>query len=529
MYLIGMQTDTSNNERTIQERLEESQALVLTLDESLRQAEGTIRSLKSQVAYLQGLVFGRKSERVVCDPSLSPMLPGMEEAGRDAVQEEAGKTQTVAPHERKVAEKPDRKGWLSFPDTLPRETVDITLPPEQTEGMTIIGYAESERLVHRSEYVVQVVRRAKYACPKQPLKGVLVAPCPENPLALDSNRAHYDVSVFAHALAEKFVNHMPFYRQSKDLDRQGIRLDRGVMCEAALAIARSLQPLCARMEELLMGEPVIHADETPVRMLDPGGGKCRLGYIWIRMSDSSPRITVFHFSEHRNRDTANRLLGDYRGTFVSDGYAGYAQLSDHRAICWAHARRKFHQALPLSDERRNRILRIIRQIYDNERTAADNAVKCGGEAALLNCRRTVRQKTRLLVAEYFRLCREIVGAEPPSSPLAKAAAYSLNLQEGLEKFLSDPQIPLDNNPAENAIRPIALGRKNWMFVGNAESGSLTAVIYSLVSTCENRGIYFEAWLKDVLARLPHTPANDIDSLLPMTWEPKADGKQADEN
>ena len=493
------------------------QALVIEQGATLNKATTTIADLKRQIVSLQNMLFGRKSERLVDNGT--PLLPGLilpEPAG----QPEDGAKTTVEGHDRKVAKPHQEAGWNAFPENLPREEVVIDLPEAEKQGLKLVDYDVSERLVHRQEYFVRVIKRAKYVFPDYPGLGVAAPEPLPNVLSENSDRAHYDLSVPVHLIADKFINHLPFYRQSEDLKRQGIVISRSLMCSWMMASGRQLEPLGRRLAELVMSSPVVHADETGVRMLDKG--KCRRCYIWVRKTGAGPPLTVFHFAPNRNQETALKLMGDYLGTYVSDACAAYDLLPGTRSGCWAHARRKFFEVPTLDDPDRLEVLRLIRLMYMNERLAVDAAAQSQAETALIKARKTIRRQTRMHVEEYFRRCEKIIASgRPPSDPLVKAANYSLKQKEPLRVFLDNPHAGIDNNPAENAIRPWALGRKNWLFVGNDHGGEVAALINSLVVTCKDNGVDFEAWLLDILPRLATTPSGDIDTLLPHVWKPQS--------
>lgn len=494
------------------EKLAKAQAEITVRDESLAKAQSMIDALRSQVASLKKMLFGKKSERFVDDPT--PLLPGLELPEAD--EQQAAKTSKVDAHQRSSKQTHSSAGWNDFPEHLPREELIIDLPENEKEGLELIGFETTQRLKHRQEYVVVVVKRAKYAAPGNPGLGVAVPEPLPNVLSENSDRAHYDVSVPIHLIYDKFINHMPFYRQSQDLQRQGIMIGRALMSKWAADIAFLIKPLYQRMLELVMQCPVIHADETQVRML--AKGQCQRCHVWVRKTGIGPPITVFHFTLSRNHATAKLLMGDYLGTCICDGYSGYDLLPGERAGCWAHARRKFFEAQPLDDPRRLEALRLVQLLYDNERKAADAAAKSDAENALTETRKAFRRHSATLAEAYFRLCEETSGAAlPPSSPLAKAARYSLNQQKELSVFLANPAVGIDNNPAEQAIRPWALGRKNWLFVGNEAGGETSAIINSLAVTCKENKVDFEAWMADILPRLGKTACQDIDELLPHIW------------
>ena len=492
----------------------------------LRQAiaglEGTVASQRELIARLQRMLFGRKSEKVVLDPS--QLLPGMQEFFAQEQEKPAEPPKvTVGEHERKKSGGQPNAGWNGFPAELEREEKVIDLPEEEREGLTLIGYETSERLIHRSAYIVQVLKRAKYAEKGSPETGVTVAPPPAVPSCLspDTDRCHYDASVIVHVIAAKLVDHLPFYRQSEMFARMGVGFGRSAMCLYFTKVSEAVRPLYDAMAAEVMGCEILHADETRVPMLEPGSGKTRTCWIWVRKTGVGPPLTVFHFSRDRSKGTAEALLGDYDGTIVRDGYAAYGDLPAEAAGCWAHCRRKFFEAKENHPEYACRALELVRLLYRHEALAKEAALAKDGETALFKQRSRFRRQSAPVVGQYFALCREILSKEPPASSVAKAAAYSVNQEDALRRFLANPKLNIDNNPCENVVRPFCLGRKNWLFVGGDGGGTSMAVLASFAATCKDNGVDFEKWLGDVLLRLDTCPASDIKSLLPHNWKPSA--------
>ena len=494
-----------------QRRLDEQAAVIAAL-------RGTIASQKEVIEKLQRMLFGRKSEKVVCDPS--QLLPGMQEYFGEAPGEKKEEPKVkVGGHER--AKNGQRNaGWNSFPEDLEREEKIIDLPEEERQGLQFIGYETSERLIHRNAYIVQVLKRAKYAEKDAPGFGVVTAPAPAVPscLAAGSDRCHYDVSAIVHVIAEKLVDHIPFYRQSEMFARMGIEFGRSAMCTYFAKVSAALEPLCKVLADEIMNCEILHADETRVPMLDPKAGKTKTCWIWVRKTGLGPPLTVFHFSQDRSKETAGRLLGNYEGTIISDRYVAYGDLPAESAGCWAHCRRHFFDAQSNHPEYASRALDLVRLLYRNEKYAKDAAMEKTSDTALFKQRKHFRALSAPVVKQYFGLCREILEKEPPSSAIARAAAYSIRQEEELSRFLSNPKLNIDNNPCENVIRPFCIGRKNWLFVGNDNGGTSMATLASFAATCKDNGVDFEKWLCDVLPRLDTTPCDRITELLPHLWQ-----------
>jgi len=303
-----------------------------------------------------------------------------------------------------------------------------------------------------------MVKRAKYADKSDALRGVVTAPALGGCFDTASGKTKFDVSFVVGVVADKIENHLPLYRQAEMMAREGLPIHRSSLHQLYGAAAERLSVLYERMDELLLERGIIHADETPIRQLDPGREKCKKTFLWCRMTGVGPPLTVFRFSPSRSKETANALYGNYSGTIIRDAYVGCEDLDAGHAACWAHARRKFFDALEAGYRDAASELDLIRQLYKIEAEAKRRAEKLGTEQALFQERKTARRASACLAESFFDLCRRREGEETPGSPLRKAAAYALRLEKALSLFLEDPRLNLDNNPAENAIRPVAIGR-----------------------------------------------------------------------
>ncbi len=290
-----------------------------------------ITKIEYENAWLKRQLFGSKSERFLPETDKSGMLPGFEEEP-----EPPPETQTIAGHTRKAREK---NGWEQIPENIPREDRIIDVPEEKRQGMKLIGYDDSERLAIRSGLYVIRFRRAKYADPEDALKGVLTAPAPGDYFNSPSGKTKYDVSIAAKVIADKTENAIPLERQAKMFATEGVFIAPSTLEYLFKNGATSLTILYSRMIELIMQCEILHVDETFIKLIIPGSGKCKKSYLWCRMTGVGPPMLAFHFSPSRSQDVAEFLLGDYFGTIIRDSYAGYHDLSCEAACCWAHFRR----------------------------------------------------------------------------------------------------------------------------------------------------------------------------------------------
>ena len=229
-------------------------------------------------------------------------------------------------------------------------------------------------------------------------------------------------------------------------------------------------------------------------------------------------MIAYHFSPSRSRDVAESLLGDYSGTIIRDSYTAYEKLDCEVACCWAHVRRRFLQAVENGYGKAEPLLKIIQELYQIERVAKERAEKKGTETALFQERKNARRQSQKFVREFFEQCRVLKESERPTSLVAQAVSYALNIEEELKKFLKDARLNIDNNPAERLNRGIAIIRKNCLFAGSEAGGQRLAILYSFAATCKANGICFRKWLEDVLPRLASATPTEFDDLLPHRWK-----------
>jgi hypothetical protein len=323
--------------------------------------------------------------------------------------------------------------------------------------------------------------------------------------------------LLAQVLIAKYADHMPLYRQESIFGRAGLALPRSTLAQWVGACGVRLQPLVEAMKEQLLARPVLHADETPVPMLKPGLGRTHRAYLWSYATSEYDdlKTVVYDFADGRGGVHARQFLGNWSGKLVCDDYSGYKALFDRGVIeagCMAHARRKLHD---LYANHRSEIaeegLRYLAALYEIEREARELRLDAKG-------RHLLRQQRSKPIAEALRqwLTRQR-GQVPDGSATAKAIDYSLGRWAALTRYLDDGDLPIDNNHVENRIRPVALGRNNWLFAGSLRAGQRAATVMSLVQSAKLNGHDPYLYLKDVLERLPTQPASRIGEILPHQW------------
>jgi len=488
--------------------------IVQTKDDEIVCLRAENEKLNLLVAWFQRQMFGSKTEHYIPTDDTPALFP--EENLPEPVKE--NQSITVAKHDRQTRQP---NALAEIPEDLPREERVIDVPEDQRQGMILIGYAESERIAYRTGLYVIHFKRAKYADPGDALRGVVTAPAPGDVFDSASGRSRYDVSFIAKVTADKVENAIPLERQARMFGNEGLPVAPSTLEDLYKRSADALLPLYKRMVELIMQCEILHVDETFIKLMIKGAGKCKNAYLWCRLTGIGPPMIAFHFSPSRSQDVAEGLLGDYSGTILRDSYIGYDKLDCEVACCWAHVRRYLVEAFNNGYLKIEPLLKIVRALYKIEHEAKERAEKKGTETALFQERKNARRFSKKLVDDFFEQAKILRDSERPTSPVAKAVSYALNIENELKKFLEDSRLNIDNNPAERLNRGVAIIRKNCLFAGSETGGQRLAILYSFAATCKANNICFRKWLDDVLPRLSSTPGSQIDSLLPPHWKPTA--------
>ena len=425
-------------------------------------------------------------------------------------------------------------GRKPLPPELPRERIEYTLPECERkcsccgETMPPFGEERSEQLdyVPASLKVIEHAR-IKYAC-KVCQEKPAVAPVPEK--VIDKGLA--GPGLLAWVAVSKFADHQPLYRQEDIFARHGLEIARSTQCGWLGQIAQLLSPLYRNMAARVKRSYKIHTDDTPVRLLDPGSGKTRTARFWVYVGDDEQPFIVFDFTPSRSRDGPEEFLKGYKGYLQADAFTGYDRLCAGKDVievaCWAHTRRKFFEAQD-TDARSREMLALIGELYAVEAQArplldAARALPLPQRQAAVQAAFAARLQLRTalsasVLARIDAWLRARGVDALPKSPLGQAVGYARNQWRALNRFLEDGALEIDNNAAENALRPVALGRKNYLFVGSENGGRSAAVLYTLIRTCERHGVNAWEYLRDVLTRISTHPASQIETLLPHRWTP----------
>ena len=481
------------------------------LPATLESAHQLIEQLQWRVAQLEKELFGPSAERQH-DERLSKeqILMSLFAPAQPAA------TQQVLV---RFAEKDAPPRTRRQPAAQVLETVTVRIEPDEKVcprcGQTKceIGCEKSERF----EYVpARIIRhetiRPKLACPCGQ-SGVSIAPLP--PSVIDQGQP--GPGLLSHVLLSKYDDHLPLYRQQQQLARLGVDFARQTMCDWVEKGAHWLQPIVREMKRELLAGAYLQVDETPVRMMDPEvRGRCATGYLWVAGTPGGD--VIFEFHPGRGKEFAVALVGSFKGFLQRDGYGVYGALARENpgllgVGCWSHARRKFVEALAERPDPAGELVTEIRKLYLIERHARDECLKPEQRWELRH------QKSVPILAAFKQRLEELRPGCLPQSPLGKAIRYTLAEWEALNRYLQDGRLEIDNNLTENAIRPSAVGKKNWLFIGHPDAGWRSAVIYSIIVSCRRRGIDPWEYVRDVLKRLPAMKHSEVSTLLPRCWKP----------
>ncbi len=499
------------------ERLERLEAQNVELLALTQQQQRTIESQRREIESLLKRLYGKSSERL--DPLQTLMEPVLLGSLGVVVPEPVALPVAVR------REEPRKRscGRQTLPAHLVRQDIVHDLPESQKQcarcgaPKACIGQDVTERLDYAPASLnVKRHVRLKYACrcaecaelgvqtaekSREPIEKCLAAP-----------------GLLAHVAVSKYHDHVPLYRLEGILGREGVELGRGTMCGWMRGVSEVLTPLYELMIKLVLACGYVHTDDTPVDMLDPGRGQTKQTRIWVCVGTGEAPYVVYDFTEGRGQDGPLRFFSRYKGFIQADAYGGYDALFRLPGIaevaCWAHTRRYFHEALPTAAKEATEALALIQLLY---RIEAELELEKADADRILE----VRQHRSVPLLGEFRRWMDALsagGGVLPKSPLGKATYYAHHQWAALQVYTTDGRLRIDNNPAENALRPVALGRKNWLFFGSQEGGRTAAILTSFMITCRNLKIEPWAYLSDVLARISDHPMKSLGELLPDCWQ-----------
>lgn len=495
--------------------LEKQSVMLAKQSAMLEEQNEKIASLQNQLEWCKRQIFGQKSERLTDLPGDVPELPGFE---MPETIEPKVETVKVPGHDRR---KKNRKGscTVEIPDDMERVEVLIDVPEEErtlSDGTPLvrIGEDRSEKLAFRpGEYYVKEFIRPKYACPSDSKLGVVQEPMPSSIV----EGSKFDTSFMAHLIEEKFAFHMPLYRICEKLAGRDIRVTRQVLSQMVKTCGQRVLPLFDLMIERTLEQGVIFTDDTPIKLQRKN--KCKEARMWIYIGGlpNAPPYHVYQFTTDRSHRHPTKFLENFKGKLHADAFAAYEKLDKFEGVfwaaCWAHARRKFENALTgSSDDPSLWVMQQMRYLFLFERVAWNRSP----EERL----RIRDEHERPIVNEIFkRFGKELKsGTLLPKSKLADAIGYMQTRRDNFELYLNDADLRMDNNAAERGLRKLTIGRKNWMFVGSEKAGNSMAALLSLVQTCRAMGITPHVYLEDLFNRLLDHPASRLEELLPDQWQ-----------
>jgi len=490
-----------------------------SLNEALRLQ---VLQLSHQLDQLKKMIFGSKQERFIpsltSDPQLSLAIEPEAIASRTASKQQISYTRTISKVEQKPLVHPGR---MKLPESLRREEIIIE-PMEDTTACKKMGEEITEVLEYEpGELYVKQYKRIKYAKPGN--SGVVIGELPSRPI----EKAMAGEGLLAQIIIDKYVDHLPLYRQMQRFERAGVKLSYSTLSDWVSSTCQLITPLFEALKQEVLRSNYLHADETPIKVMPARlshsggdkdkkgetrhGGQAHRGYYWV-YQNSIDKIVFFDYQEGRGREGPMTILQNFRGYLQTDGYSVYDVFDKTENItqlhCMAHARRMFNEALDNDQAVAEYAMGEIQKLYAIERNCKEQNLSFADVKA-------VRQKqSGPILTSLGKWMKEQYVLALPKSAIGKALGYSIERWEKLSRYTQDGHLNIDNNPVENSIRPVAIGRKNYLFAGSHEAAKRSGMLYSLLGTCKMHGIEPYAWLKDVLQRIALHPINRIHELLP---------------
>jgi transposase len=513
--------------------------MILELLATLRQRDHDLEHVQHRLHLLLQRLYGARSERF--NPH-QPLLfvEGVTPASEPAASEspEAVAAEAEQPKAAKGHGRPH--GRRRLPEDLPQRPVHHELP--EAQRLCVCGQTRIEIAVEDggkqldwqpASYFVWQHWIHKYICPNCATKDLQASP-PEpaaavGPVIVSAPKPPMPIAkglpgpgLLAHIIVSKYFDHLPLYRQESISERQGVLIPRSTSCDWMAACAELMRPLYELMIQKVLESVCLHTDDTPVKNLGHEAGTTDKARLWVYVGDRAHPYNVFDFTLNHKRDGPQSFLADFHGYLQADAFSGYdaLYLPHPRAsaspilevACNAHARRKFFEAKSSDELGSHQALAYYAQLYDLERAATEN--NFDDEQKL-----RMRQELALPILDQFKAWIEKQRDQAlPKSPMAEAVGYTLKNWTALVRYTEAGCLSIDNNVAEREMKRIAIGRKNWLFVGSAKGGNTAAVLFSFTSTCHRLKAEPWAYLQDVLSRLPSMPVDRLEELLPDRWQ-----------
>ena len=471
------------------------------------QLKADLAHFKHQLKELQRLIYGSRSERFISE-ELQNQLGLFQETKQEEKAEEATETITYQRELKKKEKQSPIRALL--PSHLPREE-EIIEPNELSDDMEKIGEEVTEILEHTpSKLYVRRIVRPKYV--SKQLNGVYIAALPSLPIV----KGNAGAGLLAHLQISKFVDHLPFYRQVQIFKREGVKLAESTINGWSKSTCQLVEPLYDCLVDHIQKQDYLQADESPIAVQsNHKPGATHTGYHWVYHSPDQ-KMAVFDYQPSRSSKGPKDFLHHFQGTLQTDGYTAYNEIGKRKGItllaCMAHARRYFEKALDNDQQAAEHALMIIQSLYAIERTIKEDDLE-------LSKIEEYRRENALPILKEWKIWldkKQMVTT--PKSPIGKAVNYTLNLWPRLIRYVESGNYLIDNNKIENLIRPLALGRKNYLFAGSHDGARRAAMMYSFFATCKLNDVNPYTWLKEVLEKIPDTKTSQLTKLLPNNWK-----------
>jgi transposase len=502
--------------------IEQKQLQIEELTKKLHATARKMTMLQHQVEQLLRRLYGRRSEKL--DPNQLMFDPLILEALDQPL--------PPPPAELLVEEKAERKkprtvkrrhpGRIPIPEHLERVEIVLDIPeeekfcPETGKPLKKIGEEVSEKLEYRpGKLIVNVYKRPKYASPDSMASGhvgIITASMPDHPI----EKCKADIGLLSQIIVSKFADHLPLYRQDGIFEREGVIIPRATQTSWVIQSYEAIRPLEDVLKMAVLAGDVIFTDDSIIPLQVKGNGKVKKARLWVYVrGGQGPPLAVFDFSLDRSKKRPLDFLNGYQGYVHADAYSGYDELFRLQGIievgCWVHTRRKFDEAATSRPQEATEVMARIAQLYKIEADCRDMTPEQ---------RRDVREeRSRPVIDAVFKRIEALKVDTLPSEPLRKAIDYALNQRKALYRYLEDGRLEPDNNTSENAIRPLALGRKNWLFAGSERGARAAALFFGLIQSCKVCGVNPWEYFDDMLRRIMSHPANHLRELLPDQWKP----------
>jgi transposase len=467
-------------------------------------------ALAHELEQLKKLIFGSKAEKFI-PAHQTPSQLSLAIQAEQTAQRSIAAVQKIEYTRVKTEVKQNHPGRHKLPEHLERRE-QVIEPAADTTGLKRIGEEVTEELDYEpGKLFVNRYVRPKYA--KANNDGVLIAPMIDRPFT----KSIAGTGLLAQLVIDKYVDHLPLYRQMERFKREGVTLASSTVADSVGKCCSLIEPLYHALVKLVLQSSYLHADETAIKVLDKDKkGTTHRGYYWV-YHNSTDGLLWFDYQQGRGREGPQQQLKGFSGFLQTDGYAVYDLFKETPAItvlhCMAHARRKFFEAQQNDLPRATYALEQIGLLYQLERHATGQQFT---ESQVLE----LRQQKALPILEALGIWMSAQYVQVlPKSPIGKALGYSIERWKELCIYATNGKLNIDNNPVENSIRPVAIGRKNYLFAGSHEAAQRSAMLYSLLGTCKLHGVNPFVWLRDVLQRIGNHPINRVEELLPHQWTP----------